>query len=54
MEKNNFCWYAIPFCLGIVSLTLTWYGHYKRTSEQAIEEQPVEVIKNSGHRTYTN
>ena len=46
MEKNNFWWYAIPFCLGIVSLTLTWYGHYERTSsEQAVEEQPVEVIK---------
>lgn len=46
MEKNNFWWYAIPFSLGIiVSLTLTWYGHYERTSEQAVEEPPVEVIK---------
>lgn len=45
MEKNDFWWYAIPFCLGfIVSLTLTWYGLYERTSEQVIEE-PVEVIK---------
>ena len=45
MEKNNFWWYAIPFCLGVISLTLTWYGHYERTSEQAVEEPPVEVIK---------
>lgn len=45
MEKNNFWWYAIPFCLGVISLTLTLYGHHERTSEQAVEEPPVEVIK---------
>ena len=46
MEKNNFWWYAIPFCLGIVSLTLTLYGYHERiTTEQAVEEQSVEVIK---------
>jgi hypothetical protein len=47
MEKNDFWWYAIPFSLGvIVSLTLTWYGHYERTSsEQAVEEPAVKVTK---------
>lgn len=46
MEKNNFWWYAIPFCLGIVSLTLTLYGYHEIiTTEQAVEEQSVEVIK---------
>lgn len=45
MEKNDFWWYAIPFCLGVISLTLTLYGHYERTSEHAVEEPPVEVIK---------
>lgn len=44
MENNNFWWYAIPFCLGVISLTLTLYGVYKRTSEQVVEE-PVNVIK---------
>lgn len=44
MEKDNFWWYAIPFCLGVISLTLTLYGVYKRTSEQAVEE-PVKVVK---------
>ena len=44
MEKDNFWWYAIPFCLGVISLTLTLYGVYKRTSEQAVEEQPVEEV----------
>lgn len=44
MEKNDFWWYAIPFCLGIISLTLTLYGYHERTSEQVIEE-PVEIIK---------
>lgn len=47
MEKNDFWWYAIPFCLGIiVSLTLTWYGYYERiSSEQAVEEPAVKVTK---------
>ena len=45
MEKNDFWWYVFPFCLGVISLTLTLYGVYKRTSEQVVEEPPVEVIK---------
>ena len=44
MEKNDFWWYVFPFCLGVISLTLTLYGVYKRTSEQVVEE-PVNVIK---------
>ena len=44
MEKNDFWWYAIPFCLGIVSLILTLYGYHERTSKQEVEE-PVKVIK---------
>lgn len=44
MEKNNFWWYAIPFCLGAISLSLTLYGYHERTAEQ-IKEKPVEVIK---------
>ena len=44
MEKDNFWWYAIPCCLGVISLTLTLYGVYKRTSEQGVEE-PVKVVK---------
>lgn len=44
MEKNNFWWYAIPFCLGVISLALTLYGHYERTSKQVVEE-PVNIIK---------
>lgn len=44
MEKNDFWWYAIPFCLGIASLTLTLYGYHERTSEQ-VDEEPVEIIK---------
>lgn len=43
MEKNDFWWYAIPFCLGVISLTLTLYGYHERTSEQV--EEPAEVIK---------
>lgn len=43
MEKNDFWWYVIPFCLGVISLT-TLYGVYKRTSEQVVEE-PTNVIK---------
>ena len=45
MENNNFWWYLIPFCLGVVSLALTLYGYHERTrSEQAVEE-PVKVTK---------
>lgn len=44
MEKNDFWWYVIPFCLGVVSLTLTLYGYRERTSEQAVEES-VKVTK---------
>lgn len=44
MEKNDFWWYLIPFCLGVASLTLTLYGYHERTSEQVVEE-PVKVVK---------
>jgi len=46
MEKNDFWWYAIPFSLGvIVSLTLTWYGYYERTSSEQTVEESVKVIE---------
>lgn len=54
MEKNNFWWYAIPFCLGVISLTLTLYGYHERTSEQAVEEPPVEVIKTVAEHMQTD
>lgn len=44
MEKNDFWWYAIPFCLGVISLTLTLYSYHKRTSEQ-VDEETTNVIK---------
>lgn len=43
MEKNDFWWYSIPFCLGVASLILTLYGYHERTSEQV--EEPVKVVK---------
>ena len=45
MKKNDFWWYAIPFCLGVISLTLTLYGYHERTSKQVVVEEPVKVIK---------
>ncbi|MBQ2176774.1 MAG: hypothetical protein II453_17585 [Alphaproteobacteria bacterium] len=44
MEKNDFWWYSIPFCLGVASLILTLYGHHERTSKQVVEE-PIKVVK---------
>ena len=44
MENNNFWWYLIPFCLGVVSLTLTLYGYRERTRSEQVEE-PVKVTK---------
>lgn len=44
MKKDDFWWYVIPFCLGVISLTLTLYGYHLRTSKQVVEE-PVNVIK---------
>lgn len=44
MENNNFWWYLIPFCLGLLVWGLTLYGYHERTSKQAVEE-PVKVTK---------
>lgn len=44
MENNNFWWYLIPFCLGVVSLALTLYGYHERTRSEQVEE-PVKVTK---------
>lgn len=44
MEKNDFWWYSIPFCLGVASLILTLYGYHERTSKQVVEE-PIKVVK---------
>lgn len=45
MENNNFWWYLIPFCLGVVSLGLTLYGYHERTSSEQVVEEPVKVTK---------
>lgn len=45
MKKDDFWWYVIPFCLGIVSLTLTLYGYHERTTTEQAVEEPVKVIK---------
>lgn len=45
MGKNDFWWYAIPFCLGVISLTLTLYGYHERTTIEQTVEEPVKVIK---------
>ncbi len=48
MEKNDFWWYAIPFCLGVASLTLTLYGYRERTSSEQAVEEPVKATKTVG------